>query len=388
MSLTRTVVTLVGVVLLALTARGVKAQGAQRETLLVTASCPKCSIKTSRVGALGGDGGALDEVGEFLSLTLNSSGNLFLTALGSSQVLEVTPQGRVLRKLGRGGDGPGEIRRPKSVTLAAKDSILVYDERLGRISVFESTGPFVRSFRVSPHLKTVLPLGGTSVIASARISTLDPKRRDHIAVFALHSFSGDSLTGSFGEVIKRIDPRNPYQFVRILVPYHGGLMAIRKSTHYVIEHWDKAGRTLISRLVREPRWFPESEIFSLPNPDSPASSFVVGAWIDSQDRLWVISNRAGQHWKEAFGPMVASPEGKGRLMRSVLHPELLTEGMVEVIDVQRQSLVFSSALPFSVHYVPGGGLVGAARRNEDGAVVVTLYHLDLASGNVPIAVEK
>ena len=58
-------------------------------------------------------------------------------------------EGRFLRSVGREGDGPGEFRYLASI-FVGEDSILAYEFLRTRVSVFKTTGEFVRSFRLEP----------------------------------------------------------------------------------------------------------------------------------------------------------------------------------------------------------------------------------------------
>jgi len=52
------------------------------------------------------------------------------------QLIEYTSDGQVRRVLGGNGDGPGEFRNPRSLTLLTKDSLAVFDLRANRLTVF------------------------------------------------------------------------------------------------------------------------------------------------------------------------------------------------------------------------------------------------------------
>ena len=76
-----------------------------------------------------------------------ASGEIVIANRGTQELRFYDAAGRFLRSAGREGEGPGEFRSLVSVAVV-EDSIFAYDIRLNRISVFESTGRFVRSFRL------------------------------------------------------------------------------------------------------------------------------------------------------------------------------------------------------------------------------------------------
>lgn len=59
---------------------------------------------------------------------------------GSKEVRFVDSRGSHLRTVGREGEGPGKYRAFASLTLVGPDSLLVYDYRLGRVTVVDLDG--------------------------------------------------------------------------------------------------------------------------------------------------------------------------------------------------------------------------------------------------------
>jgi hypothetical protein len=55
--------------------------------------------------------------------------------------------GRFVRSIGRQGEGPGEFRGLGALDLLDGDSLAVFDNRLRRVSIFDTNGAFARSFQ-------------------------------------------------------------------------------------------------------------------------------------------------------------------------------------------------------------------------------------------------
>ena len=68
-------------------------------------------------------------------LDVDSRGNVYV-ADRSSQLLVFSPEGAVLRKLGRKGQGPGEFDWPQVVRVLPGDSVYAFDTGLQRVTVF------------------------------------------------------------------------------------------------------------------------------------------------------------------------------------------------------------------------------------------------------------
>ncbi|MGI9628055.1 MAG: 6-bladed beta-propeller, partial [Longimicrobiales bacterium] len=76
-----------------------------------------------------------------------ASGDLLVANAGSEELRVFSADGAHLRTIGKRGAGPGEFNGLQSATLLA-DSIVTYDNRNDRISVFTADGTYARSFRL------------------------------------------------------------------------------------------------------------------------------------------------------------------------------------------------------------------------------------------------
>ena len=74
------------------------------------------------------------------SAVLGSKGTVVLTDLAASQVVVIDSQGRVIRRIGGRGEGPGEFRSPSWIGRCSGDSLIVWDPRLRRISKLSPDG--------------------------------------------------------------------------------------------------------------------------------------------------------------------------------------------------------------------------------------------------------
>lgn len=77
------------------------------------------------------------------ALDADSRGHMYVANMFQQSVTVLGPDGRVLRRIGRMGSGPGEFRSVRDVQVLPGDSLLVYDPQLARVSVFapDSTRP-------------------------------------------------------------------------------------------------------------------------------------------------------------------------------------------------------------------------------------------------------
>ena len=77
-----------------------------------------------------------------------SDGRIVVANGGSHELRFYAPDGAFVRSVGRRGDGPGEFQNLRWMRLLAGDSIMTYDFRQRRFSVFDGSGAFIRSFRL------------------------------------------------------------------------------------------------------------------------------------------------------------------------------------------------------------------------------------------------
>ena len=149
---------------------------------------------------IGADGDA-----EFLyvqGITRTAKGEIVVGNLGSREIQVFGPNGAMLRKFGRTGQGPGEFRNMAWLGRTA-DSIYIYDSSQSRVSVFSVSGGFVRSVslaaitdRVYPHARiavdrlVVLDFPGTRMehphgvfVDSVRVGLIDLRKPENVQWF-------------------------------------------------------------------------------------------------------------------------------------------------------------------------------------------------------------
>ncbi len=105
-------------------------------SVLQLASKPKLQI-----GKLEGDSDYV--FGNVVSVRHLSSGNILVADAMANEILEYTPDGGFIRRIGGKGDGPGEFRRLSDLYITRGDSIFAEDAYRRTVSVFDSAGHYV-----------------------------------------------------------------------------------------------------------------------------------------------------------------------------------------------------------------------------------------------------
>ena len=85
-------------------------------------------------------------VGLIADIARDSEGNYYLPDWQLHTIWVADPQGKLIRRIGREGSGPGELSRPRSVSVS-EDRIVVLDVGNNRIAVFSNSGGHLDSFR-------------------------------------------------------------------------------------------------------------------------------------------------------------------------------------------------------------------------------------------------
>lgn len=106
-------------------------------------------------------------------------GRIVVASMGHNALVVFGPDGRVLRRVGREGEGPGEFRGLFWVGVLPGDSLAAWDVSLQRLQIFTPAGDYARSVAPSgslglaPQPQGVLPDGRVVLAAGAGASGVE-----------------------------------------------------------------------------------------------------------------------------------------------------------------------------------------------------------------------
>ena len=128
-------------------------------------------------------------VGEIADLTRDAAGNFYLPDWQQHTVWGTDPSGKMIRRIGQEGSGPGEMSRPQNVTVF-EDCIVVLDKDNFRVATFDLNGAHQGSFRVELFRPANMVGDGNGRIA---VSTLEGE-----SLFTVYDSNGNKTheTGS------------------------------------------------------------------------------------------------------------------------------------------------------------------------------------------------
>ena len=131
-----------------------------------------------------------DEIaGQIGDLIQDTDGRFYLTDFQQNTVWMCDTKGRLIRRLGREGAGPGELNLPSGTTVY-EDKVIVLDKGNSRVVVFTMDGTYVDDFRIDYFMATGILASKDGRIA---VNTLwEP------TLFTVYDMDG-SVVGSRGE---------------------------------------------------------------------------------------------------------------------------------------------------------------------------------------------
>ena len=217
-----------------------------------------------------------------------SGGAIVIANAGTAELRRYSADGRYLGSSGGEGEGPGEFRSLTWIGRTDDDSILAWDARLLRVSVFSSEGEYIRTY--SPELEEEL-VGqrvegtvGEGRLVMRRGSSFEPVgggggvQRQPLTVWRIDPEGQIELSiGPFlGETVELRPARNGEGIIRTQVPFgtttligaHAGRIYVSESSLFDIHVYGPDG-TLERRIRR-------------PADSLPVTASDLTAWIESQ----------------------------------------------------------------------------------------------------------
>lgn len=163
---------------------------------------------SGHVDKLSGDGRVLAQwavvgpnQGPMDGIALDRSGNMYVLAL--HQIVKLSPAGKVLARYGSFGSGPGQFSAPYSLTVDTSGNIFVADTRNNRIQKISPTGKWLASWGSLPQLEEPV---GVAVDGTGNVYAVNPNHGNIIeyspngAVLATFGVPG-VLPGQFTEPV-------------------------------------------------------------------------------------------------------------------------------------------------------------------------------------------
>lgn len=354
------------------------AAGQKRLEIRSTPACGTCRIELTKAAVLGADERELTfDTRRPLAIAADSRGRIIAGPIETRGFAVFDSTGRLLRRVGREGSGPGEYRRIWNIVVGPGDSVFVGEVTERRLTVYSPSLEVART-RTFPlmHDDIVALPDGRMILATVDDSPLR-------AGLPLHLMTPEGAHGkSFGVDNPTYDEWSRSHFWRRLAMAAGGGFWTAPLVRYELELWtDRLERAVT--LVRSAPWFPP---LATPYPSGRQSDEVrpVPEIRDLvQDReglLWVIIAVADENWRQTR-PAAGAPVERGLLSLAQRAPNYDT--IVEVIDPRNGQLLASIRRPESFFGVRGAPLLYTVRENQAGAESLEIWRLSLHRSQPP-----
>ncbi len=197
------------------------------------ATCEDCRIVLEAITTLGtADGpGALPTFPG--PIAADSRGRYYVVPRRSGEMVAVfDSDGRFMDRIGKEGEGPGELVYPRNVFVMSGDSIHIRDSNLGRVSVFGPDYEFVRSYDMLLSNAGIVPLPSDVLLVNGAVPTADR------IGYALHRLdpSGHPVLSFDPYVHTHLEP----VWMRIMGVGSEGVWAVSRAHEHVLRLFDPA----------------------------------------------------------------------------------------------------------------------------------------------------
>ena len=332
---------------------------------IAVSSCEEaCGITLGLEMEYGDDSGPgmLDLVG-WVTAYRDVSGRTYVVGEPIDNVLVFDPGGRFLRRIGRSGSGPGELKDGASLVVTGDGEFSVLDRGRAVILNFDHTGRLRSEAKMAgwyPHGNLTFAWDGAQVIHVASLST-----RDRIG-FPLHLVNVETgeIERSFGSVTGEHELGGRPGVHPVAVRQDRRIWMAAGFERYDIALWDLNRPHRLLR--REASWFPEQarivpsahEVISAPRPTITAL-----ALSGSDSLLWVAAVVADEEWMEA-----SRLSGVGN--------DDFYDDILEVIDLRTNRVIASQRFDHSYHLVEAG-VLGRLAVTANGSVRFQTFRIRL-----------
>lgn len=350
---------LLGIILVVTDARACFTQAAMTDG----SRCPSCRIESVRVARI-------DRLADYPVDARRIPTGRYVVALPDAEdgLIVYDSVGNRLTQIGRRGEGPGEFRYPILVRATSGDSLMIFDQRLARLSIWTSALQYVRQIPLPVTTETFIRLGDGSFVVNARV-----RSADRIGLPLHRITAAGEIAASFGDLDPTVLPNEQWISGRLIAGEDSSVWSVPAAGNYELEQWSSAGtRTRVLR--RDTDWYPNTGKIWNQTAGRPPYSRMRALWL-SDGLLWVVALVPAKEWKDGTGP-VRTYEGGIRIYE-ITDLNKTFDTVVEVIEASTGDVLatrrFDEAfgLDIATHHV------GVVHENRDITFTLSVFRLAL-----------
>lgn len=138
----------------------------------------------------------LEDLYQPACIEIDPAGLLYIADEGNANVMVFDNNGKLIRTIGRQGQGPGEFQNPLDVVIFADRTVAVSDGHTNKIQFFDKEGQYLRELRFSHPVGRIYPFGDRQLLM-----TRDTGRNMHLKLgqsspehrFAVYDLDGNEV---------------------------------------------------------------------------------------------------------------------------------------------------------------------------------------------------
>lgn len=324
-----------------------------------TERCGMTLVPVAEFGEAAGEG-MIEGGGD---IEFDRSGRLYISMLGGDHVLVFESDGTFLRRIGRRGEGPGELMSIRAFAVVDDGTFVILDSGRGVILKFDWTGKLLDEVRPQGWA----PIGtGVELVSmgGARAVYQAAYRGGDRAGYPLHLINLESgeLEASFGSETGEFDIDRERALDVVPARGPGESIWMARNRAYWIELWEPDNRLMLS-MRRDVAWFPDALVDLEGGHGGPGTAMepVLYSIAADDSLLWVMLGRADERWAEA-GPN---------------DYQMQADTYIEVIDWRRGRVIASQRFDQILSPLIEPGLVGEMVITPEPSVRLRTFRIEL-----------
>jgi len=322
-------------------------------TVLKQEQCGTCAVRLTPSGKFGlaDDDGALRGLPRLVARDLN--GRVLITDQngGAPQVYDST--GHFLKLLGRVGSGPGEFRHAAAMIPLRDGRLIVFDDALRRVNIFNSDLRFISSNPSPVVTYDAAQWRGDTLIVAANVGT----RVSFGLLLHLMRVGVDTTLRSFS--FDAVKPFGINRLDRTHVAVVGKLLcAVRERRLAVTCHEGNASPPVELSINLD--WFKDDAPLRV-SDSTPPTPLLKTLTALGPNRVALAVLVGGTDWKKGLS-VVNGPDGK---TTEITDYDAYYDTMILVVDVVQRALVSSTKVTQALTASPGDGLFASMHTSND-----------------------
>lgn len=324
-----------------------------------TERCGMTLVPVAEFGEAAGEG-VIEGGGE---IEFDRSGRLYMSVLGGDHVLVFESDGTFLRRIGRRGEGPGELMSIRAFEVVDDGTFVILDSGRGVILKFDWTGQLLDEVRPEGWAPIgtgvgLVSMGGARAVYQAAFRGGD---REGYPLHMINLESGE-IEASFGSETGEFDinRERALEVVHARGPDESIWMARNRA--YWIELWEPDNRLVLS-MRRDLSWFPDALVDQEGGHGGPGAEMepVLFSVAAADSLLWVMIGRSDERWTEA------EPDDF----------QMQADTYIEVIDWKRGRVIASHRFDQILSLLIEPGLVGEMVITPEPSVRLRTFRIKL-----------